>query len=450
MGFPKNFVWGASAASYQIEGAALEDGKGFSVWDMYCRKGNTIWSNHNGDIACDHYHRYKEDVALMKSLGLKAYRLSIAWPRILPAGIGAINEKGLEFYDRLIDELLRAEIEPYVTLFHWDYPYELYCRGGWLSPQSPDWFAEYTAAVINRLSDRVKHWIPMNEPQCFIGTGLQMGAQAPGDKLGFSEILRAMHNVLLAHGKSVQAIRANSKSKCRIGTAFATRVFAPENLDSANLEAARMETFGLFEKDGWPTAWWMDPLYLGRYPEDGLKAYKEYLPAMGPNDLRTIYQPLDFVGLNNYGVGTVRMGQNGRPERIPFGVGHAMTAYRWHITPDCLYWCARLMHERYKLPIVITENGMSNIEWISLDGKVHDPQRIDFTHRHLKGLQRAAEDGIDIAGYFHWSIMDNFEWGDGYRERFGLIFIDYPTQKRIPKDSAYWYKDVIATNGANL
>jgi len=451
MSFPKDFIWGVSAASYQIEGAAHEEGRGLSVWDMFCRKPGAVWNGHSGDVACDHYHRYKEDVSLMKSLGVKAYRLSIAWPRILPTGTGTVNTKGLDFYDKLINELLSAGITPYVTLFHWDYPYELYCQGGWLNRCSPDWFTEYTQVVVDKLSDRVQHWMTLNEPQCFIGLGLYEGRHAPGDKLGVSEILRAAHHVLLAHGKSVQVIRARAKTPSQVGYAPVGVTKMPATDSPADVEAARQAMFSI-KDDGvtWNNTWWMDPIFLGHYPEDGLQFYGKQVPTIRPGDLETIHQPLDFFGVNIYQGVFVRAGQAGQPEIAPFPVGAEQTAYDWAITPSALYWGPRFFHERYKLPIVVTENGLSSTDWVSLDGHVHDPQRIDFLSRYLLELQRAIQDGVDVRGYFQWSIMDNFEWGDGYRERFGLVFVDYQTQKRTPKDSAYWYRDLIAANGNGL
>ncbi|MBV9864376.1 MAG: beta-glucosidase [Abitibacteriaceae bacterium] len=450
MSFPKEFVWGAAAASYQIEGAAREDGKGLSVWDMLCRKPGAIWSGHSGDVACDHYHRYPEDIGLMQQIGLYAYRLSLSWPRIMPDGVGTVNDAGLAFYDRLIDALLAANITPYVTLFHWDYPYELYCRGGWLNRDSSDWFAEYTAVVVDKLSDRVRHWMTLNEPQCFIGLGHSTGEHAPGVKLPFAEVLRAGHNSLLAHGKAVQTIRAHSKQPCEIGYAPVGVVKMPASDAPEDIEVARQAMFSVTNKGPWNNTWWMDPVILGQYPEDGLKLFGADVPEVRPGDLETICQPLDFFGTNIYQGERVKANAAGQAESVPLRTGHELTAFRWPVTPDALYWGPRFFWERYKLPIVITENGLSNIDWVSLDGQVHDPQRIDYTARHLLELERAGQDGVDIRGYFHWSLMDNFEWAEGYKERFGLIYVEYPTQQRILKDSAHWYAEVIKSNGAAL
>ena len=451
MSFPQGFLWGAATASYQVEGAASEAGKGPSVWDMMCRKEGAIWNGQSGEVACDHYHRHREDVALWKDIGLRAYRFSISWPRVIPAGTGPVNEKGLAFYDCLVDQLLAAGIEPFVTLFHWDYPLELYYRGGWLNPASADWFAEYARAVVERLSDRVTHWMTLNEPQCFVGLGHRDGVHAPGDKLAFREVLRIAHHVLLAHGKAVQAIRAHSKGPAQVGYAPVGVVRMPASEAPEDVEAARRATFSITEpRDYWVNTWWMDPVILGRYPEDGLRAFAQDLPQFPDADLETICQPLDFFGVNIYRGEVVRAGSEGAPEPVGLPLGYPMTHFRWQVTPEALRWGPRFFFERYHLPIVVTENGMANADWVALDGRVHDPQRIDFTRRYLLELEKALADGVEVRGYFHWSIMDNFEWAEGYRQRFGLIYVDYPTQERILKDSAYWYREVIATDGASL
>jgi beta-glucosidase len=450
MNFPKGFVWGVATASYQIEGAAREDGKGLSVWDTFCLKEGNIWNGQSGDIACDHYHRYREDIEIMKQIGVNAYRLSVSWPRVIPGGTGKVNTKGLDFYDRLIDELLEAKITPYVTLFHWDYPEELYCRGGWLNPDSSDWFAEYTKVVVDKLSDRVKNWMTMNEPQVFIGFGHHQGTHAPGLKLGTAQLLRAAHNTLLSHGKAVQTIRACSKSACNVGLAAVGVVFTPATDRPADIAAARQAMFSITNKDVWNNTWWMDPIFLGHYPADGLKLLGADVPVIREKDMAAIHQPLDFLGLNIYYGQTVRAGKKGQPEIVPDPAGHPITFYHWGVNPQTLYWGPKNFYERYKLPIYITENGMANVDWVALDGKVHDPQRIDFLNRYLLQLHQASKDGADIRGYFQWSLMDNFEWASGYRERFGMVYVDYTTQQRVLKDSAYWYKDVIVSNGAAL
>lgn len=444
--FPKEFVWGVAAASYQIEGAWNEDGKGPSVWDMLCRKPGAVWEGQTGDVACDHYHRYPEDIALIKALGAQAYRLSISWPRVLPAGTGEVNAKGLEFYDRLIDHLLEAGVTPYVTLFHWDYPYELYCRGGWLNPYSSDWFADYTTLIVKKLSDRVAHWMTLNEPQVFLGLGHQEGQHAPGLTLPVSQVLLATHNTLLAHGKSVQAIRAHAVKTPVVGFAPIGAVCFPASETAADVEAARKAMFSVTKKNCWNAAWFSDPIFMKQYPADGLALFGADAPLVGANDMEIIGQPLDFYGVNIYSGIRMRAGADGQP--VPAGdpVGGPRTAYNWTVSPESLYWGPRFLYERYKAPVYITENGMANIDWVGLDGQVHDPQREDYLRRYLIELRRAVADGVDVRGYFHWSFLDNFEWAVAYQQRFGLIHVDYETQKRTPKDSYYRYQQIIKEN----
>ena len=448
--FPPGFIWGAAAAAYQIEGAWDADGKGPSVWDMLCRQKGRVWENHTGDTACDHYHRHREDVSLMAGLGLQAYRLSVSWPRVLPAGAGKINEAGLGFYDRLVDELLAAGITPWVTLFHWDFPYELFLRGGWLNPDSPKWFSEYTQVVVDRLSDRVSHWITLNEPQCFIGMGHLTGEHAPGLKLGMREVLQAGHHALLAHGRAVQTIRARAKSRPVIGWAPVGSVHYPVSETPENIAAAYAGMDAVWPDNCWNNRWWGDAPVLGSYPEAALKAYGKNAPRFADSDFDVIKQPLDFYGCNIYAATPTQAGPDGEIVVAPLEPGSPHTHFLWKRTDDALYWGTKFLHERYKLPVVITENGLTLNDWVSLDGAVHDPLRIDFLHRYLLGLHRAMRDGIDVRGYFHWSIMDNFEWAEGYKHRFGLVHVDYATQKRTLKDSARWYADVIRTRGANL
>lgn len=452
MSFKKDFVWGAAAASYQIEGAWNEDGKGRSIWDMITQQKGRIWENNNGNVACDHYHRYKEDVRLMSEIGLQAYRLSVSWPRIMPQGTGAVNSAGIGFYDRLVDELLGRGVQPWVTLFHWDYPYDLFLRGGWLNPDSPRWFADYTAVVVDRLSDRVSHWITLNEPQCFIGLGYLGGEHqhAPSFRLGLSETLLAAHHSLLGHGMAVQAIRATARTPSFIGWAPVGSVSYPATESPADIAAAKQATLEVYPDHFWNNTWFGDPVVLGRYPESGLRAYGAAVPDFKASDMEVIHQPIDFYGANIYSGTPIKAGSDGKPVAVPFPVGHPHTHFVWRHAPEALYWGPRFLAEHYKLPIYITENGMSNCDAVSLDGRVHDPQRIDFLQRYLLALRRAAADGVDVRGYFHWSIMDNFEWAEGYKHRFGLIHVDYQTQKRILKDSARWYREVIRSNGESL
>ena len=298
MAFPKDFVWGAAAASYQVEGGAYDDGKGLSVWDMLCKQPGKIWEGNTGDVSCDHYHRYEEDAKLMSEIGLKAYRLSICWPRVIPEGVGKVNEKGLDFYDRLVDALLENGVQPWVTLFHWDYPYSLYLRGGWLNKDSSDWFAEYTEVIIDKLSDRVSHWMTLNEPQVFIDAGHRVGRHAPGLQLGFRDVLNAAHNSLLAHGKAVQVIRSRAKSTPMIGAAPVGITKIPVTDKPREVETSRSRMFSITEMNCSSNAWFADPMVLGRYPEDGLGLFRDDLPDIGVDDMKIICQPLDFYGVN--------------------------------------------------------------------------------------------------------------------------------------------------------
>lgn len=446
MAFKSDFAWGAATAAYQIEGGHDADGKGPSVWDQMAHWPDKIFEANHGDVACDHYHHMEEDVALMKDMGLKAYRFSISWPRVMPDGEGKVNEAGLAFYDRLVDCLLEAGVAPWATLFHWDYPLALYRRGGWLNPKSPDWFAEYARVIVDRLSDRVTSWMTLNEPQCFIGLGHESGMHAPGLKLGWPDLLLASHHTLLAHGKAVQVIRERAKASPTVGWAPVGIIIYPHENKPEYVEAARAETFALKEKHFWNNTWFSDPAVLGHYPEDGLKLFGKDMCAYTDADMQTIQQPLNFYGANIYNARPV-VADRTRADRP---VGYAQTMFHWPVEPDALYWGPKFLHERYKLPIVITENGLSCHDWVHEDGKVHDPNRIDFTRRYLKRLRDAAADGVPIQGYMHWSLMDNYEWAEGYKQRFGLVHVDFNTLKRTPKDSAAWYREVIESNGANL
>ena len=452
MGFQKDFKWGAATAAYQIEGAFQEDGKGLNIWDVFCREKGRTFDGHTGEIACDHYHRFREDVALMKELGIKAYRFSISWSRLLPAGTGKLNPAGVKFYNELIDALLDAGIEPFVTLYHWDLPYDLYKKGGWLNPESVNWFAEYAKDVAKLYSDRVSNFFTFNEPQCFIGNACLRGFHAPGVHGMVRDTFEMAHNVLKAHGTAVKVLREYAKSDVKVGYAPTCNMSYPDSDKPEDIEAARMTLFEVKETEDWAwnVAWWSDPVMLGSYPEEGLKKYREYLPEITKDDMKLINQPLDFYGQNIYNGVRVRMGSDGKPEVVKRYDGYPKTSLNWPVTPECLYWGPRFLYERYKKPIYITENGTSCHDDISLDGKVHDPNRIDFLNRYLRELKKCAEDGTDIRGYFLWSLLDNFEWHTGYAERFGIVYVDYPSQRRIIKDSGYWYRQTIQENGENL
>lgn len=453
MSFRKDFIWGAATASYQIEGAAYEDGKGLNVWDRMTHEPGRVLEGHTGDTACDHYHRFKEDVALMKEMGIKNYRFSISWARLLPQGVGEVNEAGVAFYNALIDELIANGIRPFVTLFHWDYPCALQAKGAWENPDSPKWFEEYAVLCAKRFGDRVKDFITFNEPQCFIGLGYGKGEHAPGYQLPLSATVPMSHHVLVAHGLAVKALRRHAPG-CRVGYAPCGNPRIPATNDPKDIEAARKAYFMVNDYApfwAFNISWWSDPPMLGKYPEQGLELLGRYLPEGWEKDLDTIHQPLDFYCQNIYNGNVVRAADSELGfEEVSEPVGHPKTAIQWPITPEALYWGPKFLYERYKTPFVISENGMSAHDVVSLDGKVHDPNRQDYMHRYLKAYKRAAEDGVDAIGYFAWSLMDNFEWAYGYTERFGMIYVDYTTQERIVKDSFYWYKDVMEQNGENL
>lgn len=449
MGFKEDFVWGGASASYQIEGGAYEDGKGLSIWDMFCKQPGRIRDGSSGDVACDHYHRYQQDVDIMKEIGMQAYRFSVSWPRIIPEGQGAVNEKGLDFYDRLVDSLLKAGIEPFLTLYHWDYPYALFRRGGWMNPDSPKWFAEYVTAVANRLGDRVKKYFTFNEPQCFIGICYDKTEHAPGIHLPVWDRLQMMHNILLAHGTAVQVLRA-SVPGALVGYAPTCGAHYPDTDSPEDIAAARRAIFDVTENWCWSASVWSDPVFFGEYPNQLMKRVGQYMPKIGPDDMKLISQPIDFYGQNIYNGCAVRSDKNGGYEFVNRKPGFDLTATKWPVTPKALYWGPKFLYERYQKPFYITENGLSCQDVVSLDGKVHDLNRIDFLQRYLKEYKRAAEGGVDVRGYFHWCVTDNFEWDKGYTERFGMVYCDFETQRRILKDSAHWYHEVILHHGNNL
>jgi len=453
MGFKNGFVWGAATAAYQVEGAAREGGKGRSIWDDFSHTEGKVYEGHTGDEACDHYHRFREDIALMAGLGIKNYRFSLAWPRLLPEGTGAPNPAGLRFYDELIDTLLLHGIRPLITLYHWELPSALLARGGFQSEDFPGWFAEYAALVAARYGDRVKDFFTFNEPQCTVGLGHVLGVHAPGLALPLEDTIPVSYRIHLAHGLAVQRIRALVPD-ARVGFVGCGAPPLPATNAPEDIEAARAACFGHPttnpEKWAFSHSWWHNPVLLGHYPEDALTHYGQYLPKGFEKTLSKIFQPLDWCAFNYYEGYYVRAdGQNGA-KRVPWPAGRPRTALDWAITPDILYWGPRFLWERYHKPVFITENGMSAHDVVSLDGKVHDPNRIDFMHRYLLALRQAVEDGVQVYGYLAWSFLDNFEWGNGYRERFGLTHVDYATQKRTPKDSALWYHRVVETNGAEL
>lgn len=373
MSFRKDFVWGAATAAYQIEGAAYEDGRGESVWDVHChdtRKNpegkQNILDGETGDVSCDFYHHYKEDIQRMKNMGLKAFRFSISWSRVLPDGTGRVNEKGLQFYSDLVDALLEAEIEPWVTLFHWDFPQQLQIRGGWQNPESPEWFAEYTKVIVDRLSDRVSHWMTLNEPQCHLIIGHVQGNCAPKLRLTEPEYLLAIHNHLKAHGRAVQVIRKYAKKKPEIGVAFCFGSSVPVSDQPEDVKAARIATLREDTKDLWAVSWWLDPVILGHYPEKGMEAYGENCPEelRNPEDLKLISEPLDFLGINVYQSGRVESDGQGGYREAKNPCGAPVTAMKWQVTPESLYYVPKFLqkiqtsHRNYGERTVLSRLGI--------------------------------------------------------------------------------------------
>ena len=447
MGFKKDFVWGAATAAYQIEGAAYEGGKGRSVWDTACENGHFVFNRHTAKVGCDHYHRFREDVAIMKKMGLKAYRFSVSWSRLMPHGTGELNPEGVKFYNELIDELINAGIEPYLTVFHWEYPYELFLKGGWLNPDSPKWFEEYAANVAKLFSDRVKNFITVNEPQCFIGCGLYKAEHAPLVVYPPEEARTAVHTALKANGLATRAIRKYAKGKVRVGLTIATDVLMP--VSDADKEFVLRENFVLRGDNFFNNALFTDPAVFGKYPENLAEAFGANF-TYDPADMQIIKCDPDFIGLNIYhGKYVVPDGKGGIRDVTP-EMNTPYTDMRWTVSPESLYYGPKAFSERYRLPIFITENGVAVTEWLSEDGKLHDPSRIEYIRRYLSQLKRAAEEGADIEGYFYWSLLDNFEWKEGFSKRFGLIYVDYNTLERTPKDSAAYYANIIRENGKSL
>ncbi|MBQ6316026.1 MAG: family 1 glycosylhydrolase [Oscillospiraceae bacterium] len=432
MSFPKDFLWGAASASAQVEGAWNEDGKCPSIWDVagtHIKNGDTC---HN---ACGHYHRYKEDVALMKELGLNSYRFSVSMCRVMPKE-GMINPKGLAFYKNLVFELRKAGIEPLVTLYHWDLPVWAQEKGGWKNAKIVDWYVQYAEAVVNALSGDVRYWMTFNEPQMFLNFGYLTGAHAPFI-VDDPEYKNAVRNFLLSHGKAVTLIRRIAKTAPKIGIAMASVTYIPDREDEAGLRCAAFNSFKHPEGESY-NGIFMDPIGLGR-------ASQMMREALSPEDLEIISAPLDFVGVNVY-----QSSNRAINDEAYHSESRPKTMLDWVIDPRCLYWTIRQYWERYHIPVMVTENGMANPDTVSADGMVHDKIRCDFIDEFLAGVKRAAEEGIPVLGYQHWSIMDNFEWCEGYAPRFGLIHVDYATQKRTIKDSGWHYADIIKNNGENL
>lgn len=432
MAFPENFLWGAASAAAQVEGAWREDGKCPSIWDV---AGQHIKNGESCHTACDHYHRYQEDVALMKQLGLKSYRFSVSMCRVMPEE-GKINPKGLDFYKRLVAALREADIEPLCTLYHWDLPVWAQNQGGWKNPKIIGWYLDYVKAVVDALSGEVRYWMTFNEPQVFVMMGYVMGSFAPFEHAVFS-YKNCLRHMLLAHGKAVRLIRETAKTKPQIGIAMAATTYIPDSEDEAGLQDAAKKSFESRVGEG-SNSLYADPICLG-------KASKMLRRKLSAEDLKTISEPIDFIGVNVYQPSNPMLNKKGYDTTsLP------KTNMGWVIDGRCLYWTIRQYWERYHIPIMVTENGMSGDDVVGADGKVHDLGRGQFLDDFLAGLKRAVDEDIPVLGYQHWSIMDNFEWCEGYGPRFGLIHVDYETQQRTIKDSGYKYAQIIRTNGENL
>ena len=430
--FPANFVWGAATSAAQIEGAAMLDGKGESIWDRFCRETGRINDGSNIDIACEHVARYKEDVALMKWLGLDVYRFSIAWPRVQPSGEGAWNEAGFDFYDRLIDELLAAGIAPHATLYHWDLPAALHDRiGGWQSREIVPLFAAYAAEVARRFGSRLASIATLNEPWCVATLGYETAQFAPG-LTSRATAAQVSHHLMMAHGAAIVAMRAVTTTQ--LGIVLNHTPSFPAEPNEADRRAARID-------DGLNVRWYMDPIFRGQYPADVIEHLGADAPFVEAQDLVLIQQPLDFLGVNFY---TRSFISTQSPAMLAPGK-QGFTDMGWEIYPKALtQHLVRITREYLPPPIFITENGMANADTVK-DGRVPDVERIDYLSGHLEALASAIELGADVRGYFYWSLLDNFEWNSGYTKRFGLFHVDYATQQRLAKDSAHWYRQFIGT-----
>ena len=442
---PGHFAWGVGTSAYQIEGSPRADGKGESIWDRFASEPGRILNGHTGEVACDHYRRWRDDVALMADLGVGAYRFSVAWTRVLPAGTGPVNEAGLDFYSRLVDELLAVGITPYLTLYHWDLPQALQDRGGWLARDTVDAFAEYAGVVAAALGDRVRHWITHNEPWVAAFLGHRDGVFAPGGT-SFPEALAAAHHLLLSHGRSVPQIRANATG-AEVGIALDCRPSAPATDRPEDVDANR-------HFDGFRNRWFFDPVFGKGYPADMLKDYRAaghfdapVPPYVEAGDMGEIAAPIDFLAVNYYTSLAIRDGASesedtGVPPGAPAPEGY--TEMGWPITPSALTDFLVRVDETYRpTSLIVSENGASYSDGPGADGRVPDERRVRYLARHIDAVSDARRAGVPVDGYFAWSLLDNLEWSSGFTQRFGLVWVDHDTQQRVPKDSFYWYRDVI-------
>ena len=439
--FPHDFTWGSATSSYQIEGAYNEGGRGMSIWDTFARTPGKVYEGHTGDTACDSYHRYAEDVQLLKNMGATSYRFSVAWPRIIPNGDGVINQEGLDYYHRLVDELLANGIEPMCTLYHWDLPQSLEDKGGWNSRETIAAFVRYAETMFKSFEGKIKNWITFNEPWCIAFLSNEIGAHAPGNQ-DFQIALNVAHHMLVAHGETVRRFREIG-STGNIGIAPNTEWVEPFTNSPEDIEACK-------RRNAYFNEWFFEPVFKGKYPELAIEWYKNkgYEVPILPGDMETIAQPMDFLGINYY---TGAVGRNNPEEGIlEFEVvDTAMdkTDFEWNVYPQGFLSVLRWVKDNYgDIPIYITENG-AYYDHEEENGKYHDPKRILYLQKHLIQLNRAIESGVNVKGYFLWSLMDNFEWALGYTKPFGLVHVDFTTYKRTPKDSYHWYSQVIANNG---
>ena len=432
MAFKKDFIWCVGGAAAQQDGGYLDGGKGLTIWDKPFTDGH-IKNGDDCSEACDHFHRVQEDFALLKEIGVNTYRFSVCPARIFPKDENTVNEQGVQFYRDLVARLCRLHIEPIVTLYHWDLPMWLHDMGGWKNPKAIEWFERYTETMVKALSDTVQYWLTFNEPSIFVGFGYGTGVHAPFCRLPARDIQTISRNIMLAHGRAVQTIRRHAKRTPKISFANATNVVMPGSCNSE--DEAYTASFDITTNGVFNAAWWADPMVLGKRPIG--------CDWLTDEDLKEIYQPLDFMGFNTYNAEST--------ERFHCDyTGIPRTTTGWRITPDCLYYVSKFLYRRYGLPVMVTENGMANVDIVFEDGKVHDPQRSEYLRTHIRGLKKANNEGVPVIGYSCWSFMDNFEWAEGYEKRFGLVYVDYRTQERILKDSAYTYREIIETNGDNL
>jgi beta-glucosidase len=438
--FPADFLWGAATAAYQIEGATGEDGRGESIWDRFCTVPGAVRDGDSGAEACDFYHRFEEDIGLMRELGLDAFRFSIAWPRVLPEGRGRVEQRGLDFYDRLVDALLAAGIRPFATLYHWDLPQRLEDEGGWPARPTAEAFAEFAEVVGERLGDRVHDWTTHNEPFCTSWLGYALGLHAPGRR-DTADALAAVHHVLLSHGWAVEALRRAAPG-ARVGIVLDSWPVHPLTDASGDLAAAR-------RADTLRNRLFFEPVFLGEYPPEALELLAPAAPPVRDGDLQTISLPIDYLGINCYSRSIVRADPaGGEPIEVRSATGR-LTDMGWEVYPEAIYEVLTRVHRDYAPPLLyVTENGAAYADVRTHDGRVHDPERVAYLEGYVRAVGRAAAEGVPVKGYFVWSLLDNFEWAFGYWKRFGIVYVDYPTQERVPKDSFAWYRDVIAAQRA--